>query len=461
MKVSQKTVIVVGGGISGLSIAYGLRKLGHSVRLLEKEKVPGGFVKSYFHEGYLVEAGPNSTLDQHEEVQTLCSDLGLDESRIPGNPVSKKRYLVKNGKLIAVPLGFGAFLKTDLWSMRGKLRLLKEPFVKKGEEKDESVASFFERRLGREMVEYGIDPFVSGIYAGDPCRLSVRSTFPRLFNLEQDYGSLLKGVLFKGKKKRKETQKGLFSFKSGMGELTQGLSHWLGESVQSGWEVKELDYQNNPPKITVKGVTQNRGVACDGDAVVLATPAYWTSHLIHPLCVSLSEHLKGIHYAPIAMVFLGFDRTAIQHPLDGFGCLIPSREGFDLLGSLWNSTLFPGRAPEGCIATTNFLGGARKPEILEASDEQLIDIVIKELNQLIGVQKAPQFSKVIRYPYAIPQFQLGYTEKIIQIEKRLEDFPGIFLGGNFLKGVSVADCILNGLHLSKKVDAFFAVKDGG
>jgi len=141
--------------------------------------------------------------------------------------------------------------------------------------------------------------------------------------------------------------------------------------------------------------------------------------------------------------------------------LIPSREGFDLLGSLWNSTLFPGRAPEGCIATTNFLGGARKPEILEASDEQLIDIVIKELNQLIGVQKAPQFSKVIRYPYAIPQFQLGYTEKIIQIEKRLEDFPGIFLGGNFLKGVSVADCILNGLHLSKKVDAFFAVKDGG
>jgi len=461
MNVSQKTVIVVGGGISGLSIAYGLKKLGHSVRLLEKEKGVGGFVKSDFHEGYLVEAGPNSTLDQHEEVQALCSDLGLDKRRIQGNPVSKKRYLVKNGKLVSVPLGVGAFLKTDLWSRRGKIRILKEPFVKKGEAKDESVASFFERRLGREMVEYGVDPFVSGIYAGDPYGLSVQSTFPRLVHLEREYGSLLKGVLFKGNKNKKKPRKGLFSFKNGMGELTQGLAHWLGGSIQTGWDVKEFGYRKNPPRITVKGVSNHQGVACDGHALVLAAPAYWTSHLIHPLSVSLSEQLKSIHYAPIALVFLGYDRTAIRHPLDGFGCLIPSREGFELLGSLWNSTIFPGRAPEGCVATTNFLGGARKPGILEASDKNLIDIVIQELNQLIGIQKPPQFSKVIRYPKAIPQYQLGYPEKITRIEKLLEDFPGVFLGGNYLKGVSVADCILNGLHLSKKVDAFFAAEGEG
>ena len=233
---SKKKIIVAGGGISGLSTAFWLTKMGYSVSLLEKEMTPGGYVKSEYVSGYLIESGPNSLMDQYPEVRELCSALGLDDERIEGNSDSKKRYLVKNGRLCAVPLGIGAFMASSLWSVSGKARILGEPFVKKRSEKEESVASFFGRRIGKELVEYGIDPFVSGIYAGDPNLLCIRSTFPRVFALEQYYGSLLKGVFLKGLREKKKYKGKLFSFRKGLGRLTQGLWEHLKESVKTGWE---------------------------------------------------------------------------------------------------------------------------------------------------------------------------------------------------------------------------------
>ncbi len=457
MNVSQKKVIIIGGGISGLSVGYWLHKLGFSVNVLEKEKEVGGYVKSHLYEGYLVESGPNSTLNQYPEVRELCKDIGLEDEQVEGNPSSKKRYLVKNGKLIPLPMGVGQFINSPLWSLAGKMRIFKEPFVKRGGEEDESIESFFERRLGKEIVDYGLDPLVSGIYAGDPRELSIQSTFPRIHGLEQTYGSLIKGAIWKSLAETKKGPKGkIFSFKNGMGQMSKALEKKLNGSVKLEWEVKGFSYHpDSSPRVTVRGQYNGEKVSCDGDALILSTPAFFTADLFLPFSSALSNCLQKIFYAPICMVYLGLDRKAIEHPLDGFGCLIPEREGFELLGSLWNSTLFPNRSPQGFISMTNFLGGSRKPGVLDYPDERVKQVVLKELKHLVGLKGIPHFVKIIRYPRAIPQYQMGHKDRISQMEELLKPFPGIFLSGNYLRGVSVADCIQQGFQLAKKVGVFF------
>ena len=451
-------IIVVGGGISGLSVAYWLKKMGYSVTLLEREAVAGGYVRSDCVEGYLIEAGPNSTLNQYPEVDELCGDLGLEAERMEGNRDSRRRYLVRRGGLIPLPMGVWSLLTSELWSLGGKVRLLREPFVKRGTDREESVGSFFERRLGREMVDYGIDPFVSGVYAGDPERLCMRSTFPRAYAMERRYGSLLKGALLRGLKGEKREYKGrTFSFKGGMGRLTEALSERLGDSLWTGWRVEEIDYRlGKSSRFRVSGIRDCLTVHCEGEVLILATPAQPAARLVYAFSPPLSDLLQGITYAPIAFVFLGFDRQAVVHPLDGFGCLIPSCEGFELLGSLWNSTLFPNRAPEGCVALTNFLGGARRPKILNSADGELTQRVVGELDRLLGIKAPPRFVRVIRYPEAIPQYSVGHQERLGRMEALLKELPGFFLAGNYLRGVSVADCILQGSLIAKDVDTYFS-----
>lgn len=453
---SKKKIIVAGGGISGLSTAFWLIKMGYSVSLLEKESTPGGYVQSEYDSGYLIESGPNSLMDQYPEVRELCSDLGLNDERIEGNSDSKKRYLVKNGRLCSVPLGLGAFIASSLWSVSGKARILGEPFVKKSSGQEESVASFFERRIGKELVEYGLDPFVSGIYAGDPSLLCVQSTFPRAFALEQNYGSLLKGIFLKGFREKKKYRGKLFSFRKGLGRLTQGLWEHLKESIKTGWEVKGLQgSMTSFPRVSVKGKWRDQDVVEEGDALIMAIPSYVSSSMIVSHSHPLSELLKEIPYAPLVVVYLGFDQSSVEHPMDGFGCLIPHCEGFELLGSLWNSTLFSDRAPEGCVSMTNFLGGTRKSYVLDYSDERLIAVVLKELRTLMGIKASPRFTKVVRYPKAIPQYHLGHQDKLRRMASFLKDFPWLYLTGNYLRGVSVPDCIQQSAQTARQVDSYF------
>jgi len=462
-------VIVIGGGISGLTTAYWLHKNGIDVTVLEKKERPGGSIRTEKEKGYLIECGPNSTLDLYREVDDLCEGLGIMEEKIYADSAAGNRYVLRDGRLRPLPMGPLQFLTTDLWSLRGKLRLLLEPFIQRyrgpGEE---TIAQFVIRRVGKEFLDYAIDPFVTGVYAGDPYRLSLKSCFPRMYALEREYGSLVRGALFgkrsKGEKRRKMR---LFSFKEGLETLPASIARFLGDRFKGGVDVKLVKGKASPSRSSPAGEGQGCGgfdviVEKDGltevlstDRLVLATPAYDAAKIIHPLSERIAEGLAAIEYVPVVIVFAGFDRGAVRTRLDGFGFLIPSREagrgGYSLLGSIWSSAIFPGRAPEGKAAFTNILGGGRNSTILEYSDRELIEMTLRDLRSILTIEERPHYLRIVRQPRAIPQYTLGHGDRIEAIEKGLQQIPGLYLAGNYIKGVSLGHCIAEATRLAAKI----------
>lgn len=446
----SKKIVVIGGGISGLSAAYTLMKEGMDVICLEKNSHGGGAIRTGREQGYLFEYGPNSTMNSNDEIDSLCRELGLEEERVFGSEISNKRYIMKEGKLLPLPMGVGDFLRTPLWSFWGKIRLLKEPFVGKAIDEEESVASFVARRIGKEMLDYALDPFVSGVYAGDPQKLELRSTFPKMNDLESHYGSLILGSIKKGFKggPKSSRKKGIFSFKSGMSALPMAITEALGERFRGGITVESIER-----KEAAYLLKTTDGEAIKADEVILSSPAYINAEILSSLSPQAAEELSRIDYAPIAIVYVGFEKEKIFHPLDGFGCLIPGREGKKLLGSLWSSSLFPGRAPEGMASLTCFIGGAKNRELIEKNDEEIVEALLGDLKPLLGISKDPSFIKIIKHKKAIPQYNKGHGKRLERIEKALGNLEGLHLLGNYLKGVSVADCVMNGVNLAKKISA--------
>ncbi len=445
-------IVVVGGGISGLAAAYGLMKEGFDVTVLEKGKRGGGSIRTGMEEGFLYEYGPNSTMNSNDEIDSLCRDLGLENERIFGSERSKRRYILRGGRLHPLPAGIFDFLTTQLWSAKAKLRLLVEPFIGRNRGGEECVAHFVSRRIGRELLDYAIDPFVSGVYAGDPERLSLKSTFPKMDELERRYGSLIIGAVAKAVKGGggRERKKGLFSFRKGMETLPRTLVQVLGSRFRSGVEVEGLGRKGDVYVLTLAG-----GGKVEADEVILSAPAYEVARILSDVAPEAAEDLAGIEYAPVAVVYVGFRREDVSHPLDGFGCLFPRKEGRRVLGSLWSSSLFPGRAPEGMVSLTNFIGGAGRGEIVELSDGKLLRLVLEDLKDVLGLKGDPAFVRIIRHRRAIPQYNLGHGGRLERIEAALETLPGIHLLGNYLQGVSVADCVMNGTKKALEITEGF------
>ena len=439
----SKRIVIAGGGISGLSAAYHLMKRGADVSVFEKNERGGGAIRTGNEEGYLFECGPNSTMNSNDEIDSLCSELGLEGERIFGSEVSKKRYVMRGGKLMPLPMSPGSFIRTGLWSTGGKMRLFKEPFVGKNKGRNESVAEFVSRRLGRELLDYALNPFVSGVYAGDPEKLELKSTFPKIDALEQEYGSLIKGALLKGFKggSKSKRRKGIFSFKNGMEALPAAIVKALGDRFHGGVAVSAIEKKNS-----VYLLHLSDGQSVEADEVILSAPAYVNASILSGISPAAANELSAIDYAPIAIVYIGFKREEVGHPLDGFGCLIPEAEGKKLLGSLWSSSLFPGRAPEGMVSLTCFIGGARNRGIVNMSDDEVLADVMKDMKGAVGLTSSPSFVRIIRYEKAIPQYLMGHAERLDRINAALRPFPGIHLLGNFLKGISVADCVMNGTN---------------
>ena len=444
----SKKVAVIGGGISGLSAAYRLMKDGVDVVLFEKNERAGGAIRTGKEDGYLFEYGPNSTMNSNDEIDSLCKELGLEDERIFGSEHSKKRYVGRGGRLWPLPMGPIDFLKTRLWSMGGKLRLFKEPFVGLNKGVNESVADFVSRRIGREMLDYALDPFVSGVYAGDPSRLELKSTFPKMAALESEHGSLIVGGLKKAfdKKNRSHRKKGIFSFKGGMAALAEAIQASLGDRFKGGSEVKKISREGEGYRIELAG-----DGAVDVDEVIITSPAYVIADMIRELSSGASELLAAIEYAPIAIVYLGFNREDVSHPLDGFGCLIAGKEKRKLLGSLWSSSLFPERAPEGMVSLTCFTGGARNRDMMDSSDDEMLAHVLSDLDGYVGIKGKPSFVRIFRHTMAIPQYNMGHGKRLEKLEAALEEFKGLHLLGNYLKGVSVADCVKNGTELANRI----------
>lgn len=439
--------LIVGAGISGLTLAWSLHRRGARVRILEAGTTAGGKIRSRLTDGYLSDAGPNSLLDRGEGLSRLIDALDLRGHAVEANPLAQRRYVTRAGRMIALPASPLAFLRTPLFSLRAKLRLLSEPWRGRAET-DESVASFVRRRLGPEFLDWAVDPFVSGVYAGDPERLSVRAATGRIYALEAEAGSLFRGALRRARQGRASgpvPQGRLISFRGGVGELPAALASALGSALATNTPVTALRRTDRHwVAETTKGMES-------GSTLILATPAFAAAELLEPFDLDLATRLRAVEYPGVVSLALGFAREQIRHPLDGFGLLIPRREGCETLGVLFSSTLFPGRAPAGHVLLTAFIGGARNPGAPAHEDAALVARVVQDLQPLLGVIGTPAFSAVNRWPQAIPQYTVGHLERMAMIEQGLAALPDIHAAANWHGGVAVGDCINNALALAERL----------
>jgi oxygen-dependent protoporphyrinogen oxidase len=449
----QTDVVVIGGGVSGLSVAYWLQKQGIRVIVLEKDREVGGTMKTVREEGFLIETGPNSALETTPLFKEITADCGLEDEFIYANPESANRYILKNGTLLRLPLDPLSFLMTDLFSFRAKLRLLKEPFVGRGKN-EESIAEFVERRLGREFLDYAIDPFVAGIFAGRPEALSVRAAFPKLYALEEKYGGLIKGMI-RGRKERQargekaKDRAESFSFKNGMQVLPTALARRLGNRIVTNATVMSVAPMQGvhttdgagTSRFAISHTQDNAEKTVLARSVVFSVPASAASVLLKSISPSTAGVLASIYYPPVASIFASFRRTDVHGPVDGFGFLVPSREQRRILGSLWSSSLFPGRAPQDLVAFTTFVGGGRQPELMNMDEKELCDLALTEVKNIMQITGNNVYLRSTRWQMAIPQYELGYLSNMEALERCEQRFPGLYFCSNFKGGISVGDCV--------------------
>ncbi|MEO5377208.1 MAG: protoporphyrinogen oxidase [Magnetococcus sp. DMHC-6] len=438
----QIETIIIGGGISGLATAWFLKQRGFEIELLEANVRPGGTLWSVQNQGYLVENGPNSTLQkpgrEEDALGRLLAGVGLETELQVACEAAQKRYVLFRGRLVALPTSPLAFLITPIFSWLTKFGLMAEPF-KGWVETEESIAEFVRRRLGQGFLDYAVDPFVSGVYAGDPERLSVRAAVARIYALEQTYGSLLFGAVMMGKiAKGAGMPRGrMISFPTGMAQLPQTIVERLGDTVRLGVRVERLERVAQGWRVVWE---QGERLA---KRVILAVPAYRAAQLIAPYSSEAAQILRDIYYPPVASLALGFDAKQVGHLLDGFGYLAPKKEEVKVLGVLFSSTLFIKRAPNGKVLLTCFLGGARQSDILERQDAELIDLVLVELSKFLGVRGKPEMTQLTRHKQAIPQYELGHLDRLEVFDRLVEEnLPGLFFRANWRDGISVADCVL-------------------
>jgi len=454
----MKKVIIIGGGISGLATAWLLREkaaqagIELDLTLLEKEERPGGKIRSIREEGYLCEWGPNGFLDSKPQTLDLCSAVGVSASLHRSNDNARKRFIYSGGELHRLPENGPSFLKSRLISWPGKLRLALEPtpFIARAPQGvDETLADFGRRRLGREALDKLIAPMVSGIFAGDPETMSLASCFPRIAELEREYGGLIRAMIMLAKKKKQEQASGrvvssaagpggvLTSFREGIQYLTDALTASLGEVVRPGKEVQRV----KPGESVPWRVACGDGSEYDADSVIIASPAYAAAGMLSAHDDALSAVLAQIPYASMTVVCFGYERERVSHPLDGFGYLIPKKEGRSILGTLWDSSMFENRAPEGKVLLRSMMGGACFPEYVKLSDDEVVARVRKDLRDVMGISAAPSFIRIFRHPRAIPQYIVGHARRLEALEERLGKHPGLILTGNSYRGIGLNDCV--------------------
>jgi len=460
--ITKTDVMVIGGGVSGLSSAYKLHESGCKVLLLEKNNRLGGSIQTKNMDDFIIDCGPNSTLETSPQIRTFIEDLGLADERIYANQQAKKRYILRGGKLEALPATPLAFIKSKLFSTRAKFRLLAEPFIAPAPEgKEETVAEFVTRRLGREFLDYAINPFIAGVYAGDPKKLCVRNAVAKVYALEKNYGSLIKGAVQGARKRKKsgeveKTKAELFSFKTGMSCLINRLSEKLGNAILTDTEIKSIHKNENYYSVIIKTPRGEKTV--ETRAILFTTPAYATAELLRGFSQPLAGTLREIRYPAVAMVFVGYKKQPDCRPLDGFGYLIPEVEKRNTLGVIWSSTIFPQRTPENGVALTTFVGGDRQPEIALKDKDELLKIVQADLKGILNLNAKPDVVHIQQWKKAIPQYTIGHGKRMAEVERFEAQFPGLFISGNFRGGISVGDCIVNSSATFKKIKTFISEK---
>jgi len=436
--------IVVGAGITGLTAAFLLQRRGRQVQVLDAAERAGGVIGTRVRDGFLYETGPNSTLDTTPLIDALLGDLGIAGERRNANAVAATRFVVRGGRLVALPTSPKAFFTTKAFSLGAKLKLLREPFIAPAPANvEESIAAFVRRRLGTEFLDYAIDPFVAGIYAGDPERISVPAAFPRLHALEQKYGSLIKGQIRGARERRKSAEKAKnaaqsFSFARGMQTLTDALADKL--AVRAGLRVTRI-IRGVDGTFTVEAESGAGPCTLSARSVIIATPAKAAAALVRALDPAAAIALDAIDYAPVAVVASAYARADVAHSLAGFGFLVPKKERRSILGTLFSSSMFDRRAPDGAVLLTSFIGGRRNPDLPSQPDADIARFVHDELVALVGARAAPRWTEITRWPRAIPQYDLGHLERLAPLAAAEAALPGLRFCASYRGGVSVGDCV--------------------
>jgi oxygen-dependent protoporphyrinogen oxidase len=442
-------LLVIGGGISGLSLAYFLSdNQDIDLTVLESEDRPGGKIWSDKSEGYLCEWGVNGFLNNKPRTIELADLLGI--SPLKSSDAARKRFIFSGGKLNLMPESPPAFFKSGLMSWPGKLRITMEPFISRGTRDDETLADFARRRLGREAYEKLIDPMASGIYAGDPERMSLKSCFPRIHEMEQTYGSLIR-AMFKLMAERKKSVSAapsgvLTSFLGGMQSMVDAIRAHLGGRLRTKCKVSAIERTGSGYRVHLSDAS-----VLEAEAVVLAVPAHQATLILKELDSAVSKALDEIPYPSLAVVCTGYDRARLGQGFDAFGFLVPYREQRKVLGTLFDSSIFDGRAPDGKVLIRSMVGGARASDLARRDEKAIADTVLAEYRDILEIKVDPEFVRVYRHEKAIPQYLVGHTEKLQAVDALMERNPGLYITGNAFRGVSVNDCVENSFKLAQTI----------
>jgi oxygen-dependent protoporphyrinogen oxidase len=462
---TQVQALVVGAGISGLTAAYALKKSGIITILFEASSRPGGVIQSIQRDSFLVECGPQS-FNGNASIASVCKDLGLLDQRIFADPKAP-RYVLLNGKLQSVPMGPGLLVSpfvggsTFFAMLRDLLGSSRPP------EPDESIADFARRKFTPTFLDRLIGPFVSGVYAGDPEKLSLRAAFPIVHEAETVKASLFRGAI--AMRKAHRTKRGeaplekptLQSFRDGNETLVRALAKDLDDQLFCDVEVTAVDALDPSLDATAARFhltlhTPRGEERIEAERLVLACSPSAAGRILARLNPQFESELTAIESVPIGLVSLGYRTADVAHGLDGFGFLVPRSSGLNVLGTVWNSSLFPGRAPENHALLTSFVGGATNPAIVQKSPEELVSIVHREISSVLSIRNTPVFSNVTIWPQAIPQYNLGHTARLAAVEKLRSAFPGLHFAGNYLRGPAIGACVEQALKIADEIRVSFA-----
>ncbi len=435
--------------------------------MYERDERAGGSIRTEARDGFIFEPGPNSVLDTSQDLRQLIVDVGLRDQVEFAADSARNRYIVRHGRLQALPLSPPGLVRSKLFSFGAKLRLMREPFVRPSPpDAEETLGDFVLRRLGREFLDYAVDPFVAGTFAGRPEELCVRTAFKRLYALEQNYGSLIKGAIHMRKERQKEAEAGekvqlqagpgqrLFSFAGGMQTLVRALLGQIGETLHTGHQVQEV--RSHEGGYELRGICNGQAWSSRTRTLVLTLDAHAYGSLNFGFDFPFASSFEQIPYPPVTAVFSGYRQDPTDDQVDGFGFLTPRLEQRRILGSLYNSCIFSDRAPQGGLAITTFVGGRRQPENASWDDDRLRQAVLEEHRDLLGIEAEPDLFVIRRWPRAIPQYLLGHRQLVEKLEAFEDQHSGLYIAGNLRGGISVGDCVTQARATSDRVVGLLA-----
>ncbi|HJX52697.1 MAG TPA: protoporphyrinogen oxidase [Polyangia bacterium] len=453
----MKRVVVAGAGISGLSLAFELERLGVSVLVLESERRAGGKIETDRRDGYICERGPASYLDRHNSITPLARSLGIESRVLPAFAAGERRLVVADGRLHDTPLDAEAFLRSRLLPVSAKLRMLADLVLPRGPSargQEESVTAFASRRLGVLAGERLLQPLVSVLYAGDPDAVSLPAAFPLMAALEREHRSLVLGLRADLRKQRAKPRSGgdaprLSSFVTGLDELTTALASRLGDRLRLGVRIVQVERAASGFRLAID--ERGRSSTLDADAVVLAIPAHQACAVVAPLAPELSEILARIPYVPVALVYLGYFASALARPADAYGFFVPASEHLKILGAIFASAIFPDRAPARFSLFSVRTGGARHPEMANLPDEELTALAHADLRGLLGLTAPPAFAHIVRHQRGLPQYTLGHMDRVAALEAGERRTPGLYFHGNAYHNAGVPELVSRSGKLARRL----------